>query len=133
MALISKIHHRVNLIPVVAKADSSHPDEVVKCKKTILASIEEHSSKVYPLAMEQAVKVEDYPFAVIGSEATYQVGDQKVRGRKFKWGVAQGIFFHFLFLFFLCPLFFLILAFSFIVVDNPDHCDFTKLKNLLFK
>jgi len=35
LTLITKIHQRVNLIPVVSKADSFTPEEVGKCKKMV--------------------------------------------------------------------------------------------------
>jgi len=107
LTLITKIHQRVNLIPVVSKADSFTPEEVGKCKKMIMASVQEHSLQVYPLSLDPVIQVDGYPFTVIGSEASYQVGDKKVRGRKFKWGIAQ--------------------------VDDPEHCDFTKIRELLIK
>ena len=34
--------------------------------------------------------MQGYPYAVIGNEGIYPVGDKKVRGRKFKWGIAEG-------------------------------------------
>jgi len=60
-----------------------------------MASVQEHSLQVYPLSLDPVIKVDGYPFTVIGSEASYQVGDKKVRGRKFKWGIAQGNTHHF--------------------------------------
>ncbi|KAI0223131.1 Septin-4 [Lamellibrachia satsuma] len=45
------------------------------------------------------------PFAVIGSNTKVEVNGKKVRGRLYPWGIVE--------------------------VDNPDHCDFTKLRQML--
>lgn len=47
------------------------------------------------------------PFAVVGSSAIHEVGGKKVRGRQYPWGIVQ--------------------------VDNEDHCDFIKLRQLLIR
>ncbi|EEB93056.1 hypothetical protein MPER_08343 [Moniliophthora perniciosa FA553] len=46
------------------------------------------------------------PFAVIGSEEDIEIDGESVRGRAYPWGVVE--------------------------VDNPDHCDFVRLKSALF-
>lgn len=48
---------------------------------------------------------EAVPFAVIGSNAVLEVRSRKVRGRLYPWGVVE--------------------------VENPDHCDFIKLRTML--
>lgn len=48
------------------------------------------------------------PYSVIGSTETVQTTDgRQVRGRQYSWGVAE--------------------------VENDDHCDFKKLRNLLIR
>jgi len=45
------------------------------------------------------------PFAVVGSNTVIEVRGRKVRGRLYPWGVVE--------------------------VENPEHCDFIKLRTLL--
>ena len=47
------------------------------------------------------------PFSVIGAEGEVSVNGKPVRGREYLWGVAQ--------------------------VENEEHCDFVKLRNLLIR
>jgi septin family protein len=55
------------------------------------------------------------PFCVIGSESEAKVGGKMVRCREYSWGLAEGLN---------GPL---------IIVENEDHCDFVKLRNLLIR
>ena len=50
-------------------------------------------------------KQEAVPFAVVGSNTVIEVRGRKVRGRLYPWGVVE--------------------------VENPEHCDFIKLRTLL--
>jgi len=45
------------------------------------------------------------PFAVIGSNTVIEVRSRRVRGRMYPWGVVE--------------------------VENPEHCDFIKLRAML--
>lgn len=45
------------------------------------------------------------PFAVVGSNQIIEVKGRKVRGRMYPWGVVE--------------------------VENPEHCDFIKLRTML--
>jgi septin family protein len=56
--------------------------------------------KIFPQGMKEDFEdvhnlQSHVPFAVIGSTSVHQVGDQKVRGRKYRWGVAEGESHHF--------------------------------------
>jgi len=48
---------------------------------------------------------ESIPFAVVGATQLIEVKGKKVRGRLYPWGVVE--------------------------VENPDHCDFLKLRSML--
>ena len=48
---------------------------------------------------------EAIPFAVIGSNTVLEVRNKRVRGRMYPWGVVE--------------------------IENPEHCDFTKLRTML--
>lgn len=41
-----RLHRKVNIVPVIAKADTLTEAEVVKLKRQILADIEEHKIQV---------------------------------------------------------------------------------------
>ena len=47
------------------------------------------------------------PFSVVGSDKEVEVNGKKVRGRKYPWGVIE--------------------------VDNEEHCDFVKLRQMLIR
>ena len=47
------------------------------------------------------------PFAIVGSDREVEVNGKKVRGRKYPWGVIE--------------------------VDNEEHCDFVKLRQMLIR
>ncbi|KAI8911748.1 Septin-domain-containing protein [Gorgonomyces haynaldii] len=104
---------RVNLIPVVAKADTLTPTALKQFKARIRDCITANGIKVYMPQVEDddetdtAAILEAMPFSVIASETEILVNGQKVRGREYLWGVAE--------------------------VENEDHCDFKKLRNLLIR
>uniref|UniRef100_A0A3Q2Q9Y2 Septin 5 n=1 Tax=Fundulus heteroclitus TaxID=8078 RepID=A0A3Q2Q9Y2_FUNHE len=50
---------------------------------------------------------ESLPFAVIGGNTVVEVRGQRVRGRLYPWGIVE--------------------------VENPSHCDFGKLRNMLIR
>ncbi len=59
-----------------------------------------------PKLAEDLSFTSDIPFAVIGSQEQFETSEGKyVRGRKYNWGIAD--------------------------VENEDHCDFVKLRNVL--
>ncbi|EDX18533.1 GD17531 [Drosophila simulans] len=81
-----------------------------------MQEIESHGIKIYPLPDCDSDEDEDYkeqvkqlkeavPFAVCGANTLLEVKGKKVRGRLYPWGVVE--------------------------VENPDHCDFIKLRTML--
>ncbi|KAJ1546622.1 hypothetical protein HK405_006969 [Cladochytrium tenue] len=107
---------RVNLIPVVAKADTLTPADMLAFKERIRDAIATHNIQVYspPVQSEDEETtrrntsiLSAMPFSVIASESDVVVNGQKVRGRQYLWGVAE--------------------------VENESHCDFKKLRNLLIR
>lgn len=113
-----KLHTKVNLIPVIAKADTMTEEEVVEFKERILADIAHHNIHIFQAptydnedeetiaeAEEIAGKI---PFAVVGSDSIVNTPDgREVRGRAYPWGVVE--------------------------VDNEEHCDFVKLRQMLVR
>ncbi|KAJ1986147.1 Cell division control protein 3 [Coemansia spiralis] len=112
------LHTRVNLIPVIAKADTLTPREVELFKARILADINYHGIHTFKPVSDQyddpetvadnktiAAKI---PFAVIGSEKLVRRADgQMVRGRQYPWGVIE--------------------------VENEAHNDFVSLRQMLLR
>jgi cell division control protein 12 len=113
---MKKLGTRVNLIPVISKADTLTPNEMLEFKKRIREIIEVHDIRIYSPPMElddQAASehakqlIESMPFSIIGSEEEFDVNNTRVIGRKYPWG--------------------------FVEVENDQHCDFRKLRSLLLR
>ncbi|KAI9013833.1 Septin-domain-containing protein [Phycomyces blakesleeanus] len=113
-----RLHTRVNLIPVIAKADTLTEEEVVAFKQRILADIKHHNIQIYQAPAyeyddeetiaENREVMSKIPFAIVGSDKEFEVeGGRRVRGRRYPWGVIQ--------------------------VDNEEHCDFVKLRQMLIR
>lgn len=104
-ALVMKLLHRkVNLIPVIAKADSYTSDELENVKKRVNAALEREKIQVFrpPVTANCSHKDhEHYPFAIISDK-----GEEPDRlGRRYPSDFAS--------------------------VTTPSHCDFMRLKRLL--
>ncbi|XP_065206980.1 septin-7 isoform X3 [Planococcus citri] len=112
---MQRLHDKVNIIPIIAKADTMIPEEIAYFKKQILSEIAQHKIKIYDFP--ECINEEDLklhknlrdrvPFAVVGSNTVLEVDGKKVRGRKYPWGVAQ--------------------------VENLEHCDFIALRDMMIR
>ncbi|KAI0936669.1 hypothetical protein AcV5_004750 [Taiwanofungus camphoratus] len=113
-----QLHTKVNLIPIIAKADTLTDEEVVDFKARVLADIAYHNIHIFQAptyenedeeALAEAEEIASkIPFAVVGSDKVVTTPDgRKVRGRAYPWGVVE--------------------------VDNEDHCDFVKLRQMLVR
>ncbi|PKK16764.1 hypothetical protein A306_00000293 [Columba livia] len=113
------LHQRVNIVPVLAKADTLTPTEVERMKNKIREEIDQYGIRIYQFPecdsdedeefklQDQALKdralpapavlpQESIPFAVIGSNTIVEA-----KGRR--------------------------------VLENPSHCDFVKLRTMLVR
>ncbi|KAI0539324.1 Septin-domain-containing protein [Xylaria digitata] len=116
--VMRRLHTKVNLIPVIAKSDTLTDEEITSFKSRILADIKHHGIQIfegprYELDDEETIAenneiMSKVPFAVVGSndEVTNADGRQ-VRGRRYPWGIIE--------------------------VDNEEHCDFVKLRQMLIR
>ncbi|KAG8192484.1 hypothetical protein JTE90_018010 [Oedothorax gibbosus] len=113
---MKRLHDRVNIIPIIAKADTMTPEECHFFKKQILAEIAQNQIKIYEFPdcdedeednRQQKIMKDRVPFAVVGSNTTIDVNGKQVRGRRYPWGVAE--------------------------VENMEHCDFLALRNMLLR
>jgi septin 7 len=130
---MQRLHDKVNIIPVIAKADTLTPEEVQQFKKQILNEIAQHKIKIYdfpePLDDEEEAKSlkqlrTRVPYAVVGANAIIEVDGKKVRGRKYPWGIAEGeLIDEWLNGFYNdSP-----------AVENLEHCDFIALRNMVVR
>ncbi|KAI4825321.1 hypothetical protein KUCAC02_021007 [Chaenocephalus aceratus] len=97
---MKRLHDKVNVIPLIAKADTLTPEECQLFKKQIMKEIQEHKIKIYEFPdteddednkLIRKIK-EKMPLAVVGSNVVIEVNGKKVRGRQYPWGVAEGRF-----------------------------------------
>lgn len=114
--LMRRLSPRVNVIPVVGKADSLTPAELKGFKKRIMEDVEHYDIPVYNFPYDVEEDDEDtiadnselralMPFAIVGSEDEIEIDGQLVRARIYPWGVVE--------------------------VDNPKHSDFSRLRSAL--
>eukprot|EP00071_Canis_lupus_P046047 XP_022279604.1 septin-9 [Canis lupus familiaris] len=96
MKRLSKV---VNIVPVIAKADTLTLEERVYFKQRITADLLSNGIDVYPQKefdedSEDRLVNEKFremiPFAVVGSDHEYQVNGKRILGRKTKWGTIEG-------------------------------------------
>ncbi|KAM4649271.1 septin-5 isoform 1-T1 [Amazona ochrocephala] len=112
------LHEKVNIVPLIAKADCLIPSEIRKLKERIREEIDKFGIKVYQFPECDSDEDEEFkqqdrelkesaPFAVIGSNTVVEAKGQRVRGRLYPWGIVE--------------------------VENQAHCDFVKLRNMLIR
>uniref|UniRef100_A0A672N911 Septin n=1 Tax=Sinocyclocheilus grahami TaxID=75366 RepID=A0A672N911_SINGR len=95
---MKRLHEKVNIIPLIAKADTLTPEECQQFKKQIMREIQEHKIKTYEFPetddeeeSKLVKKIKDrLPLAVVGSNTIIEVNGKRVRGRQYPWGVAEG-------------------------------------------
>ncbi|CAI2170604.1 3714_t:CDS:10 [Funneliformis geosporum] len=113
-----RLHTKVNLIPVIAKSDTLTEDEIKQFKQRILDDIAYHKIQIYQAPQyeyddqetvaENREIISKIPFAIVGSDKEVELSDgRRVRGRKYPWGVIE--------------------------VDNEEHNDFVKLRQMLIR
>ena len=113
---MKRLSPRVNVIPVIGKADSLTPAELAESKRLVMDDIEHYRIPVYNFPYDMEEDDEDtveenselrslMPFAIVGSEDTLEVGGRRVRARQYPWGVVE--------------------------VDNPRHSDFLAIRSAL--
>lgn len=115
--VMKRLSSRVNLIPVVAKADTLSPADLARFKHRIRNVIDAQGISIYQPPIEEDDEaaasharslMAAMPFSVIGSEKDVKTSDGRiVKGRQYAWGVAE--------------------------VENEDHCDFKKLRSILIR
>ncbi|KAJ2851165.1 Cell division control protein 11 [Coemansia brasiliensis] len=117
--LMRRLGSRANVIPVIGRADSLTPRELVLFKQRIMNDIQEYNIPVFSFpdsnedddvvdeetAEENAELRAMMPFAVVGCEEVINDDGRPVRVRSYPWGIVQ--------------------------VDNDEHSDFDRLRYVL--
>uniref|UniRef100_A0A674D762 Septin n=1 Tax=Salmo trutta TaxID=8032 RepID=A0A674D762_SALTR len=121
------LHEKVNVVPLIAKADCLTPSEIKKFKDRVRDEIERFGIKVYQFP--ECDSDEDEEFKQLDKElktstsgtrplnstipcqsiinTVVEARGQRVRGRLYPWGIVE--------------------------VENQSHCDFVKLRNILIR
>lgn len=116
MAFLRAVHEKVNIIPVIGKADALLPRETQVLKQKIRDQLKEEEINIYQFPECDSDEDEEFkkqneemkeniPFAVVGSSEVVREGTRPVRGRRYSWGTVE--------------------------VENPHHCDFLNLRRML--
>ncbi|KAI1403490.1 Septin-type guanine nucleotide-binding (G) domain-containing protein [Hypoxylon fuscum] len=116
IVVLKKLSDVVNVVPVIAKADSLTLEERQAFKERIKEEFAFHNLKMYPYDNDELDEEERLidtqikslvPFAVVGSEKSIIVNGKQVRGRQNRWGVIN--------------------------VEDETHCEFVYLRNFLLR
>lgn len=101
LELMRRLHKKVNIVIVIAKADTLTQSEIRKLKHNILADVELNGINIYQFPECDSDEDEDFkqqdkelkasiPFAVVGSNMVLEVAGKKIRGRQYPWGIVDG-------------------------------------------
>ncbi|XP_024082386.1 septin-2 isoform X2 [Cimex lectularius] len=114
LSCMKKLDNKVNIIPIIAKADTISKSELQKFKAKIISELAANGVEIYqfPIDDEQVGEINGnmnshLPFAVIGSTEFVRIGNKMMRSRQYPWGTVQ--------------------------VENESHCDFVKLREMLIR
>uniref|UniRef100_A0AAV2J6T4 Septin-type G domain-containing protein n=1 Tax=Knipowitschia caucasica TaxID=637954 RepID=A0AAV2J6T4_KNICA len=115
---LKALHEKVNIIPILAKADCLTAAERHKKKMKIREELKHFGVSIYQfleydsdeeddLKRQDQILKDSIPFAIIGSNIQVESNGRRVRGRQYPWGVVE--------------------------VENPVHSDFLLLRNMLVR
>uniref|UniRef100_A0A4X2K8U6 Septin n=1 Tax=Vombatus ursinus TaxID=29139 RepID=A0A4X2K8U6_VOMUR len=109
---MKSLDSKVNIIPVIAKADTISKTELQKFKIKLMSELVSNGVQIYqfPTDDETISQINSsmnghLPFAVVGSMEEVKLGNKMVKARQYPWGIVQ--------------------------VENENHCDFVKLREML--
>ncbi|EDQ89816.1 uncharacterized protein MONBRDRAFT_16664, partial [Monosiga brevicollis MX1] len=108
LEVLRALHEKVNVIPVIAKADTLSPDELANFKHTLRQEFQANNIRTFDFDIgSQVSSALAVPLGVVGSKDVVTVGGISSRVRQYPWGVVE--------------------------VENEQHSDFMKLRRLLFQ
>ncbi|NWW75326.1 SEP10 protein, partial [Climacteris rufus] len=103
---------KVNIIPIIGKADSISKSELQEFKNKIMRELVSNGIQIYQFPTDDETVSEintitngHLPFAVVGSVEKVKVGNKMVRARQYPWGIVK--------------------------VEDESHCDTVKLRRML--
>ncbi|CAF3768572.1 unnamed protein product [Rotaria sp. Silwood1] len=110
------LHHKVNIIPIIAKADALTSNELIQMKQIIIEQIHNHNIQIYQIPdcdidENEELKEKNFqlknslPFAIISSKQIYEIKGKKIHGRIYPWGLID--------------------------IENSNYNDFLKLRTML--
>ncbi|NXD85691.1 SEP10 protein, partial [Halcyon senegalensis] len=109
---MKSLDSKVNIIPIIGKADGISKTELQNFKNKIMSELVSNGVQIYqfPTDDENVSEINTImnghlPFAVVGSTKEVKIGNKTVRARQYPWGIVQ--------------------------VENENHCDFIKLREML--
>ncbi|KAM0689495.1 hypothetical protein Q7P36_010366 [Cladosporium allicinum] len=114
IVVLKKLSETVNVVPVIAKADSLTLEERQQFKDRIKEEFAFHNIRMYPYENEENDSEEAamnaqiksiIPFAVVGSENTINIDGRNVPARQNRWGTIN--------------------------VEDERHCEFVYLRDFL--
>jgi len=115
--VMKKLHDRVNLIPVIAKADTMTVEELKQFKASVLNVINENKLQIYEFPdlddddvetnRNNSILKSKLPFAIVGSNTIVESEGKTFRGRQYPWGCVN--------------------------IDDLAHCDFMALRTMLIR
>ncbi|CAO4362458.1 unnamed protein product [Caenorhabditis nigoni] len=114
--LMKNLHGRVNIVPVIAKADCLTREELRRFKQQIVKDAEAAEIQLYKFPELEdpgtdkvtADKLKKtLPFAIIGSNALKEQHGRRIRYREYPWGTVE--------------------------VENMDHNDFLTLRDMIIR
>ncbi|XP_013390378.1 septin-11 isoform X1 [Lingula anatina] len=114
LVTMKKLDSKVNIIPIIAKADTITKSELQKFKAKLMSELMSNGVQIYQFPTDDETVAElnssmnaHLPFAVVGSTDEVKVGNKMVKARQYPWGTVQ--------------------------VENENHCDFVKLREMLIR
>jgi len=114
LVCMKKLDSKVNIIPIIAKADTVSKQELQKFKIKIMSELVSNGVQIYQFPTDDEAVAEinsgmnsNLPFAVVGSNDFVRVGNKMMRARQYPWGTVQ--------------------------VENENHCDYVKLREMLIR
>lgn len=96
LELMRRLHRKVNIIVVIAKADTLTLSEIKKLKENIMNDLEANGILTYQFPECDSDEDEEFkrqdqelkasvPFAIVGSNTILDIAGKKVRGRQYPW------------------------------------------------
>lgn len=114
LVCMKELDKKVNIIPVIGKADTIARSELSQFKTRIMEEFRKNDVQIYNFPTDDETVAElnskmnsQLPFAVVGSREEIVAGGHKVRARQYPWGTVE--------------------------IENEAHCDFVKLREMLLR